>query len=592
MADPEQKKTSKSSPAPTTAPYPDPLRERLYLDDKAAPMILKDPKTGRPLVENYWPAGTKPEERVIRVSIATQPPKFLEQDDPRAAFFYTQFGLEDKPRIPNEDFIAPPLPIKKKRDFNAINAGQEAAVRETLDAFEKQIGGVRFEVVRDDPNADLTVMGYTGRGYGISGFSSLPPLTKPEKDSFGHLRKGLIAINQEHPDVQAYDKKTPFVNTFTHELGHFMGLLHPEDAKVRLHPLQYRALSLMESGSYTKPVIDDTHWAALDIIALEQSLKGTPQPLHSGNDRYDTIRMSVEQSLNVRSTLFPALKPEKARELRFVENALGGYNPHALHIRDGGGKDDRIAITGDGNFLDTNQGFASQINGRDQKFAQLLTLLKGHMEVVEIDSDFLTGSGNQIITAEGKQQRLPGEGGYQKIVTTSTEKAPTKNRNDIALLYRDIGTVIVDSAHSHDTVTLSADLLRGAKIKAAQQGNDIVLTFDYPQDKSIPTGTLTLTGQATQNSGGKGIEAVRVVGRDGAPIFHANVTALATAEDWQRSVITPLEVMEQAARAGKPIKPLYETRKDYLSSEEYHNLPTPPSPSSLLRLQPPTEKKR
>ena len=251
----------------------------------------------------------------------------------------------------------------------------------------------------------------------------------------------------------------------------------------------------------------DDELATGPLHLYARQILGTSSPLNTGNNTYDSTTLGIEASIKNNLQLIGLPGGEHFAYMDFRLPATG--------IVDTGGTNILIGTRGH-DFIDANPGMMSRMNTGKHAIAiddspiprpHSIVLVEGHLHTVQ------SSDGNDTIITTGK-------GGAQHV-------EPGKGTNDVQVFYPKTGQITIKS-EGNDTLTFSQDALRGKKLQAQQEGNNIVLHFDH-HAADQQNAFVRLIDQVE----GKGVKHLRVLGEKGTVLAEFDTSKRATAEQWQ-----------------------------------------------------------
>lgn len=171
--------------------------------------------------------------------------------------------------------------------FHELTEVQKAAARAALD-YWSNVADVHFVEVADDD---------AGHGDIRFGRSNDPGTAYAYYPSSSELGGDVWLGNTHHGDTRTYELGSYYFRTFTHEIGHALGLKHPHDGGgtgVTQDPASdWFGTSLMSYRTYPGQPVDQGDSAnfgpsapMLNDIAAIQYLYGANTAFHAGNDDY------------------------------------------------------------------------------------------------------------------------------------------------------------------------------------------------------------------------------------------------------------------------------------------------------------------
>lgn len=455
---------------------------QLNFDEGTQPM--RD-KSGKAALLNYFDAQTPAEDRVLRVSLASQLPDafrdgnemgdYLDTVDNRARSHTTRietyfvqecYGSGEtrschmSPRtrtVTDHHYYKYDLEIE--RDFVPANSEQAQQVHEYFREFER-LTGIEVKITRDDPDAHIIIANYRNKpDYYRGSLDYVNPneiATYPEGSSSTQgpsLKRNLIVMN---------DRNYGQDNNLISEIGRPLGF---EDGKVNIVTLRAELERL--GLPVTELAVGDTHYELESGVKVSQLM---PDNVIVDNGGTDTLQGSAKNDTLV------------------SEAGLCGR-------------------------LDTPRNKFTNIFGDGKEYC----IAEGEFEVVR------GGAGDDLIIAA--------RGGSETI-------EPGAGDDRITYFQPEIGdTTILASADEEgkNTLYLHDDNVYRGDVTVRGDGDSI--TLDFTAFSGRPVGSITLPGQLA----GGGITDIKVVNNTGEVMFEKDVSGIETVDQWQKDVINPME---------------------------------------------------
>lgn len=467
--------------------HEEPLRpEQLQsgqLDMDAGQQPLRD-ATGKASLLNYFDADTPAEDRVLKVSLATQLPSMFRDGTEAGEYLDAQtnharshttrteiyyetvctgsgdtYSCRSEPRtriVTDHHYYTYSLEIEK--DFEPATEQQMQQVKAYFEEFSR-LTGIKVEVSYNDPDAHITLANYRNAPDWYQGtldyvnpseFSTYPEGSQTSRA--GALKRNVVIANTRNNET----------SVMLGALGKPLGF---EDGKVNIITLR----------------------AELERLGLPVT------QLATGNSTY---------ALNATVTVSDMV-PDNI----IIDN--GGSNTLL-----GSDKNDTLV---------SDEGLCGHIDTPTNQLTNIFGDGKGYC-IAEGEFDLVkAGAGNDIIFAA--------RGGGQTI-------EPGAGEDRIAYFQPDIGdTTILASANEEGTNTLylhDANVAKG-DMTATQNGDDIVLNFLALSGREV--GSITLPNQLS----GGGVDRIVVVDSKGEVVSEQDVRSLSSASQWQSEAIDPIE---------------------------------------------------
>ena len=149
--------------------------------------------------------------------------------------------------------------------FGAFSTAQQADFKLALAEFES-VTSVRFLEVSDPADASITVMNANSTQAGLAGVSNLPRIADQSALNFVDMSSnGVFAMTVGTTGAEDYSPGTQNFQTLLHELGHSMGLRHPNDNATDAN---FDTSQTLMSYNYSGTTYDTLR--PLDVEALQQ----------------------------------------------------------------------------------------------------------------------------------------------------------------------------------------------------------------------------------------------------------------------------------------------------------------------------------
>ncbi|WP_283810368.1 CARDB domain-containing protein [Pontivivens nitratireducens] len=150
-------------------------------------------------------------------------------------------------------------------EFGAFSTDQQASFRLAAAEYEAA-AGIRFIEVEDPADASITIMNSSSTQAGFLGVSNLPRIADQTTQNFVDMSSnGILAMAVGTSGDEDYSPGTQNFQTILHELGHAVGLEHPNDyATDPDFNTSTTVMSYNSGGAITSTL------QALDVLALQE----------------------------------------------------------------------------------------------------------------------------------------------------------------------------------------------------------------------------------------------------------------------------------------------------------------------------------
>jgi serralysin len=233
-------------------------------------------------------------------------------------------------------------------EYHGLNAGQQAAAHESLDAWGA-VANITFDYVAESPSVvgDIRIAFTNGGGIDDNYAYAFGPV--PGGDAYA----GDVWLNSNQPVFTGNDFSSGAngYNTMIHELGHAIGMDHPfsnPDFPAQFDSFKYTVMSYSDAPGHhdagdssfypTTPML-------LDIQAL-QYLYGANTTWHTGNDTY-----VFNEGTNYYQTIWDAGGNDTIQYISALDGAridlrAGNFSQlgNAIHLSVGTTQQDDVAI--------------------------------------------------------------------------------------------------------------------------------------------------------------------------------------------------------------------------------------------------------